>query len=294
VFTFVAAAAGAAPSPEQRAIDYLASEVRAWSADNGCFSCHNNGDGARALYTALKLGYTVPAGALEQTTAWLRQPDSWKKNRANPAISDQKLADIHFAAALGDAATGDERAHRAAAKLVADWQKGDGSWEIDDEAGVGSPVTWGTTLATYMALRTLEKLDAGSYGPQSKRARAWLRSTAPASLLDTSALLLALRDDPAVRRRSLDAILRAQTSDGGWGPQPGAPAEAFDTAVALLAIVSAGESNDRGRAWLLRAQLESGGWPPTTRPAGAQSYAQHISTSAWAALALMATDPKRK
>jgi hypothetical protein len=47
----------------------------------------------------------------------------------------------------------------------------------------------------------------------------------------------------------------------------------------------------QGRAYLIRAQLPAGGWPETTRPSGFQSYAQHISTSGWATLALLKTRP---
>jgi hypothetical protein len=283
-----APAVHAAASPEQRAIDYLAREVRQWSRENRCFSCHNNGDGARALYAAAKRGYSVPADALSETTAWLRQPGAWKKNRSNPSFSDQKLADIQFAAALADSQELPTGAARAAADLLTRWQNADGSWRIDAEADVGSPVTWGTTLATYMAQRALEKLDETGSAEQINRSRAWLASAKPASLLDVS--VLAMSGESAMRRRILDA----QTSDGGWGPQPGAPAEPFDTAMALLALGNAGEPVARGREYLVRTQLEDGGWPPTTRPAGAQSYAQHISTTAWAALALMATDSKLK
>jgi Prenyltransferase and squalene oxidase repeat. len=82
-------------------------------------------------------------------------------------------------------------------------------------------------------------------------------------------------------------ILRAQSSDGGWGPNPMAASEPFDTAVVLLALRDA-KAVARGRAFLIARQRPDGGWPETTRPAGAQSYAQHISTTAWAALALLA------
>ena len=45
----------------------------------------------------------------------------------------------------------------------------------------------------------------------------------------------------------------------------------------------------RGRSFLVAEQLDSGGWTETTRPTGNQSYAQHLSTTAWATLALLAT-----
>ena len=37
---------------EAHAIGFLAAEVPKWKRDNGCYSCHNNGDAARALCAA--------------------------------------------------------------------------------------------------------------------------------------------------------------------------------------------------------------------------------------------------
>jgi hypothetical protein len=48
-------AAGPA-TPEARAMGFLAVEVPRWSRENRCFSCHNNGDAARALYQASRVG----------------------------------------------------------------------------------------------------------------------------------------------------------------------------------------------------------------------------------------------
>ncbi|MGH9657312.1 MAG: hypothetical protein ACRD96_02150, partial [Bryobacteraceae bacterium] len=73
-------AVGLAQSPEQRAIDYLSREVPRWSRENGCFSCHNNGDAARALYLARRKSYRVPDAALADTTAWLARPSQWDRN----------------------------------------------------------------------------------------------------------------------------------------------------------------------------------------------------------------------
>jgi len=57
----------------------------------------------------------------------------------------------------------------------------------------------------------------------------------------------------------------------------------------VLALRAAGEDAmaARGREFLLRMQHADGGWPETTRPAGGVSYAEHISTTAWALEALL-------
>ena len=59
---------------EYRALAYLAREVPRWARENKCYSCHNNGDAARALYKAVRLGEPVPREALQDTSRWLRRP----------------------------------------------------------------------------------------------------------------------------------------------------------------------------------------------------------------------------
>ena len=73
------------------------------------------------------------------------------------------------------------------------------------------------------------------------------------------------------------------------------PAEVFDTALVLLALESLPEKQElaplieRGRKYLIAAQAADGSWPATTRPSGAESYAQQLSTTGWATQALLAT-----
>src|SRR5438067_88527 len=66
--------------PEARALAYLAREVPRWSSGNHCYSCHNNGDAARALYAAIRLGRAVGAGSTADTDRWLARPEGWERN----------------------------------------------------------------------------------------------------------------------------------------------------------------------------------------------------------------------
>jgi hypothetical protein len=91
---------------------------------------------------------------------------------------------------------------------------------------------------------------------------------------------------------ALDLIRRSEARGGGFGPYPETPPEAFDTALVLLAMPADRELIDRGRAYLASTQLEDGSWPATTRPSGGDSYAQTLSTTAWALRALLATHRK--
>ena len=292
----------AGPTPEQRAVDYLVQEVPRWSRENHCFSCHNNGDAARALFAARQAGYRVPDAALADTTGWLLQPDRWDEVRGNPAASDKKLARIQFAAALAEAwragVTRDHTVILRAAEPLLKLQEADGSWLgawVVDTGGLpGAPATYGAALATYLARRTLETAGAYRFRAAISRANRWFAATQPANLLDAAAMLLAMPRSEEVRSKCLPMLLASQTSDGGWGPQPHVPAEAFDTAVVILALRAAGDGVigytgpiARARAFLIGSQEASGGWPETTRPSGGTSYAERISTAAWVVLALL-------
>src|SRR5262245_14122995 len=166
-------------SPEARALDYLAGEVPRWSKENKCYSCHNNGDAARALYTAVRLGLTVPDKALADTTAWLARPEKGDKNGGEGEFSDRQLARLQFACALVEAMDAgrvkDPKPLLAAARLVAEYQHKDGSWQVIASGGIGSPVTYGPLLATFQARRVLHKADPKRYREAITRADRWLR-----------------------------------------------------------------------------------------------------------------------
>jgi hypothetical protein len=307
----LAAEISRAAAPEPRALAYLAREVPLWSVENKCFSCHNNGDAARALYQAVELGDLVPDAALAETTRWLERPERWEQNGGEGLFSDKMLARVQFAAALADAVDAgrskDRKALVRAADLVAGDQSGDGSWRVDAEGNVGSPATYGPCLATVMARRSLRAADPKRFAAAIDRADRWLRRAPAVSVLDAAAVLQGLgnADDPeavAQRRRCLDLIRKGEASRGGWGPYVNAPAEPFDAAVVLLALARCDDFPDRskllrrGRAFLIAAQRPDGSWPETTRPPDGESYAQRLSTTGWALQALLVTraEPQEK
>jgi Squalene-hopene cyclase C-terminal domain len=290
--------------PEKRALAYLAREVPRWSRENKCYSCHNNGDAARALYRAMRLSFPVPDGSLEEESKWLARPEQWDHNGGEGPYSDKKLARIQFAAALVEAVNAGQAkktpALIQAADLVLEHQDRDGSWQVSAAGTAGSPATYGTCLATYQARQVLHTADPARYHLAIAKADRWLGKVSVNSVLDAGALLLALAESPdavggSQRQRCLALIKKGQASSGGWGPYINSPPESFDTAVVLLGLTRCATSEEgktmirRGRDYLLSAQQADGSWPETTRPSGSESYAQRVSTTAWATLALMAT-----
>jgi hypothetical protein len=304
----VSAAVQPSDTPESRAIAYLAVEVPKWARENGCYSCHNNGDAARALLLARRTGDLPNSQPLADTLSFLAAPAGWDANGPEGPFKDKRLARIQFAGALAEAARAgaltDRKALAEAAALVAELQSAEGDWEIDAAAAAGSPVTYGRALATAMALQTIRSADAGNYRAAIDKAQVWFERRKLENVLDSASALLALADratdaGQAQRARAVELIRRGESPHGGWGPFVNSPPEVFDTAVVLIALAAQKDrkplapSIARGRGYLLAAQQADGGWPATTRPRGVDSYAQQISTSAWATQALLVTRKPR-
>jgi len=191
----------------------------------------------------------------------------------------------------------DKKPLQAAARKVAADQSPSGAWLIDSGTTVGSPVTYGSALATMLACRVLKAADRNAHKNSTRGAERWL-GRAPIKSVSAAASVL-LAGDHSLEAKSrrdecMTIIGRAQTKDGGWGPYADSPPEVFDTALALLALARAKQAAvknriHRGRTFLAAQQDADGGWPATTRPPGGESYAQRVSTTGWATLALLAT-----
>jgi hypothetical protein len=292
------------PTPEERAVNWLAREVKGWRPENRCCSCHHNGDGIRALYRAEQAGLKLPPGTLDETTRWLANPAGWADNGGKGPFNDKRQSTLQFANALAIAIETGHQKERGplleAARLVVALQTPDGSWTVDNDDGPGSPTVHGRTLATALAVSTLRSADARVHAEAIRKAETWLRTAKVETVYTAAAVLLGLdrADDEAARKQRavcLELIRTGETKTGGWGPYPRGATEPFDTALVLIALSTQEPTPEltaliqRGRKALLSWQEEDGAWPATTRPAGADSHAQHTSTTAWALWALLRT-----
>jgi hypothetical protein len=294
-----------------RAVSYLVKEVPKWKAQQPCSACHHNGDAARALLAASAKGYDIGT-SLDATLAFLKQPAKWDQSKSPDGFDDKQLARLQFAAALamaerhGKAASTD--LEQAAKLLVAD-QKADGSWTLDQSDSIASPATYGTIIATWSARTTLIASGMQPDHFTIVAADRWIRGIVPENVIDAAGAILALELASDVmadnlRRTSLQILRKGQMPDGGWGPDVTAKPQVFDTAIAVLALSlldveprlarstyrpeEIKEAIAKGKAYLVAQQRPDGSWPETTRPANQESYAQRISTTGWAMLALLA------
>jgi hypothetical protein len=293
-----------------RGVDYLKVEVPKWKTEHPCYSCHNNGDATRALLTASAKGYDI-GSSIDDTLAFLKQPAQWDQNKAPAGVDNKSLARVQFSAALamaerqGKAASTDLE---AAAKLLIADQKQEGSWQLDDSQSLGSPVNYGTILATWSARSTLISSGIQPDNFNVVQADRWIRSLTVENVLDASATILALELSSDVmaenlRRSCLSILRQGQAPTGGWGPYVTAAPTVYDTALAVLALSSLEveprlarsayrveelkEAIANGKKFIVSQQRPDGSWPETTRPANQESYAQRISTTGWAMLALL-------
>ncbi|MEQ8765232.1 MAG: hypothetical protein RL885_14960 [Planctomycetota bacterium] len=291
--------------PLRAALDYLSEHVPRWRPENGCFSCHDNGDGARALYTAARHGASLPPD-LDETTQWLRSPSEWKPLEAGSPFEDQELARLQFVTALLAAHLAgfavEDATLALAAELLASDQAEDGRFLAGSLVSLAAPTTWGPVLGTVMARGALATIDPDRFAAVISRADAYLLDVPVFRVPDACALLLwGARGGPLPDARATEALElleRAQAPGGGFGPFVDAPVEPFDTALAILALDSwrasreepgLAESILRARASLIASQLEDGSWNETTRPQPYTSHAQRLSTVAWATLSLLET-----
>ncbi len=283
-------------TPERRAVAFLSVEVPKWARENKCFSCHNNGDALHGLLTAAKAGELADRKPLADTLAFLASPERWDANGPDGPFKDTKLRGFNLPprwpppstpACRSSAGTGESRRIGGAA-AIARRQLADRRARQHRLARHLRPA-----LATATSIRTLSAADrrrtpcrwprlaAGSKRPSPKtcsmpRPRCWRWLRRPVTRCRQCASAAPCCCAKVNRRTAAGArssIRRLKCSTRPWSCWPWPAQQPTSELSAFIA---------RGRKYLLAEQSPDGSWPATTRPAGADSYAQQLSTTGWA------------
>lgn len=239
---------------------------------------------------------------MRELLSWLNQPDEWLKSTSEGVGESPILTYIQFGTARAEAVNAGIMfpAPKVETKIfqkLVSTQSEAGFWHLEPEGNVGSPGTYGNALASYQAISLLKSAPSKIYGSTIQRCYHWAAGFEPKATIDVAAIALILSDADSApwKQRSKTwrlHLLKSQNQDGGWGPFPNRFSEVFDTAIASIALSQRShidENRDhlkQARTFLIGTQEEDGGWPETTRPTGGVSYAQHISTTSWALIAL--------
>lgn len=290
---------------EKNAIVYLEKEALSWKTENACFSCHNNGDATRVLLENSESPRLFKNSRWNESIRWLGTPEKWKKASSTEVDLSPALAIIQFGNAMlaaqqiGLLPLNDSR-HRSAAMLTIETQHVDGYWEIEAPGHLGSPGTYGNPLGTAMALKILKNSTVSKAESAIQKSMDWITQMSLRSTIDLAAGIQILKNSDKSEHLALvtkwsQKLIQQQNDNGSWGPFASRFGEAFDTAVAIQTLAPFLSTHpdfhrplNRGRTFLVNTQEPAGGWTETTRPPGGSSYAQHISTSAWALSALKA------
>ena len=293
-----------------KAVDYLAQASLTWPIENRCFSCHNNGDTVRVLAQVEPTELRTHKDDWQATFQWLVQPHLWETSKTDEAPQNPVLAPIQFGSALvalrqANLLSPPSQTIDETVRLIVQGPDPAGFWPVEPAGHLGSPGTFGNSLATTIAVRILASLAPNRAAESIERAQQWTMQRQSRANVDLAAGILLFATDKTVSIQHqvntwTQELIDNQTSQGGWGPYPNRFPEIFDTAIALRALCEAPVEItpfsvlDRGQRFLLNEQEDAGGWPETTRPSGGTSYAQHIATSAWALDAVAAIQQRQK
>ncbi len=167
----------------------------------------------------------------------------------------------------------------------------------------------------FYAIRALQKWGTEAQKVRiDKRlasARTWLLKTPAKDTEDRVYRLLSLQaigESLEVRKPTVDALLRSQRKDGGWGQTDAMGSDAYATGSALYALYQSGQvavsslAYRRGIAFLVMMQEDDGSWKVRSRSKPFQTYYESgfphgndqfisIAASGWATTALMLALP---
>ncbi len=285
-----------------------------------CVSCHQQTLPAVAFAWAFERGLPIDESSVarqvrEQIRYW-KQNDKVLKTyemirpQPDPAIVlGYGLLGLSSLGYPADALTEAMVWHLAAT------QRPDGSWPAADYR---PPMEDGPIEGAAFGLRALQLYPLAGREREFKQrighAREFLAQARPVTFNQQVFQLLGLGwagESSKPLRPLVTAVLRKQQADGGWAQLEGLPCDAWATGQALVALNTVGgvgvsdPAFQKGIRFLLRTQFDDGSWYVHSRtwpfqphfesefPHGKDQWISAGGT-AWAAMALLLTQPKLK
>jgi N-acyl-D-amino-acid deacylase len=300
----------------EKSIGLLQASGSEFSRTSGCTSCHHQ------YLPQIAFGMARERGIAFDEDAARRQSDATatllNRVREDAVGNRDRIPDVPVSVsyALLSLSAG----HHAADETTSAMARVIGAWQSDDGAfyplpAMRPPIEASAVTATALSLRALQ-LYGTSDEERVARAGRWLRTATPQTTEERAMRLLGLAWSKAPAddmRKSAEALLREQRSDGGWAQLAATETDAYATGQALVALQTAGHdvtstAYRRGVAYLLRTQFPDGSWLVRSRtfpvqplkesgfPHGKNQWISAAGTS-WAtmaiALALPPTPPSR-
>jgi squalene-hopene/tetraprenyl-beta-curcumene cyclase len=303
----------------ERGLTFLQADAVKWRKERACATCHHGTMTVWALVEAKANKYPVDAAALADMTQWTRErlKDIDKPRDTRPGWNMVNSPAVYLAAMAqavpAQQAVPDDELKRIAGHLLRH-QEADGSWSWASAPAKNRPPPFFesdevVTLLASMALGPFVAKDAGAKSPERDaraRAAAWLAKNQSNDTTQAAAVRLLFKvraGEPAkVLAPEIDALLRRQNKDGGWGQLRELPSDAYATGQALYVLSLAGVKKDRdeirrGVAFLVGSQKDDGSWPMNRRghpgvTPGPNTVPIIYFGSAWATLGLMRSVPK--
>lgn len=312
------------PQPVRKVVEkglkFLQEDAAKWRKERNCSTCHHGAMTVWALSEAKSLGYEVAAETLADVTKWTKdrlleridlprdKRDGWKMVNT-PAMYLSLMA---ISVPKQEAVSADEL-KKIAAHLLRH-QEEDGSWAWSAAPSKNRPPPYFesdevATLLASMALNPHVPADAKAKSDirdARDKGAAWLAKSKPNDTTQAGAyrLLVKFRSGAPMKdvQADIDAFLKRQNKDGGWGQIKDAPSDGYATGQALYVLNIAGVKNDRAEVqravtFLISTQKEDGSWPMTPRSHPDATPAKNVVPityfgSAWATLGLMRSMPK--
>jgi squalene cyclase len=300
----------------EKSLNFLQADVAAWLKKTDCATCHHGAITTVVYCEAKAKGFSVEERTIIETRDWTKarfipqtQPPhdpTFGPETPGPAIP--LLAMSHWTDA--NSLSTDEIDRMS--KFIVDWQQEDGAWAMQPR-NPHPVIESREIMALWFCIALEQGIHSNNHETASisrasrEKAIAWLARTPVADTTQAVALRLLVdtRDKKARKQLNpqINALLRRQNADGGWGQTKELASDAYATGQALYVLNSAGVKADRkevqrGVSFLISTQKEDATWVMTPRVTPERPQASknlnpinHFAV-AWAALGLLHSLPE--